>query len=383
MDFTIPDNWQSLGDEAREFAQTSLASDVVERDRRGAKDPGDWQGLWKKMADYGLFGLVLPQDLGGSGYSFAQAAHILEEIGYGLEDSGLLLGLNAQIWPMQMPILEFGNPAQKETLKRMAKGELICAHAITESVSGSDAMSLATTAREVEGGFVLNGHKTYIGMSTVCDVALVFATHDPKLGAWGISAFLVDMTSNGITRGHQAQKMGTRTLPIGDLVFEECFVPQSALLGRKGAGSAIFNRSLEWERRFIYSSHVGAMRRQLDQSVSFAKEREVFGEPIGNYQSISNRLADMKTRYETSRLLLRKAAWEADQGIRDAGGAAMTKLHISEAYLASSMDAVRTFGGKGYMQSDGIERALRDAVGGVIYGGTSDIQRQIIAKHLK
>ena len=177
--------------------------------------------------------------------------------------------------------------------------------------------------------------------------------------------------------------MGTRTLPIGDLVFEDCFVPESSLLGRKGAGSAIFNRSLEWERRFVYSSHVGAMRRQLDQSVSFAKERDVFGGAIEGYQSVSNRLADMKTRYETSRLLLRKAAWEADQGIKDAGFAAMTKLHISEAYLASSMDAVRTFGGKGYMQSEGVERALRDAVGGVIYGGTSDIQRQIIAKHLK
>ena len=383
MDFALTPTTVDLGQAARKFASETLASDVVDRDRRGGTDPTDWQDLWKAAADYGLLGLATPKEFGGSGYDVQTAVHVMQQIGYGCLDGGLTLGLNAQIWSMQMPILEFGTSAQKDRiLPKLIDGSMICAHAITEEKSGSDAMSLTTTAQKVDGGYLLNGTKSYIGMATACDLAMVFATSNPEHGVWGVSAFLVDAHSKGFVRGTQKQKMGTRTLPFGSIELKDCLVPEEALLGKTGSGNAIFNRSLEWERRFIFSSQTGAMQRQLDECVSYSKEREVFDAPINSFQSVSNRLADMKLRLETAQLMLWRAAWEADQGISNMANAAATKLHLSEAYLASSVDAMRIFGGKGYLEESGAERATRDALGGITYGGTSDIQRQIIASEL-
>lgn len=380
VDFSVPAATRALGEKARAFAAECLDNDLVRRDRAGGVDPQDWRPGWRKAAEFGLLGLMVPEKWGGAGHDAATAAHILQEIGYGCEDGGLLLGLGAQIWPFQMPLLEFASDALKDRyLPGLVRGDLIAAHAVTELASGSDAMALATTARPVPGGYVLNGAKAYIGMAPVCDLAMVFATHDAKLGAWGVSAFLVEAQSEGFHRGAPEQKMGTRTMPFGALRFEDCFVPETAIVGRKGAGAAIFNRSLEWERRFILAGAVGAMRRQLELCADHAANRQVFGGPIAGHQSVGNRLAEMRLRYETARLMLQKAAWEADQGIRDGAAAAMVKLHISEAYLASSLDAMRNFGGRGYLEETGIERPVRDALGSVTYGGTSDILRQIIA----
>ncbi len=383
MDFALPEQTITLGQNARKFAQAELSADIAQRDKRGAVDTADWRPLWDACANYGLLGLALPKALGGGGHDIQTTVHILQELGYGAPDGGLTLGLGAQIWSMQMPILEFGTEAQKaDILPKLISGDMICAHAVTESHSGSDAMALTTRATKVDGGYVLNGEKVYIGMAPACDLAFVFATVNPDHGAWGVSAFLVEATSDGFIRKDQTQKMGTRTLPFGALEFVDCFVPDTAVLGKIGAGNAIFNRSLEWERRFIFTSQVGAMARMLDDCVSFAKTRDVFGGPIHTHQSVSNRLADMKLRLETAQLMLWRAAWEADQGAWDMARAAATKLHISEAYLASAMDAMRNFGARGYMEDAEIARNMRDALGGITYGGTSDIQRQIISAAL-
>ena len=176
--------------------------------------------------------------------------------------------------------------------------------------------------------------------------------------------------------------MGLKTSPFGECYLHECFVPESARLGPEGAGFSIFARSMEAERGYILSSQVGAMQRQLEEGIAFARERHQFGEPISKFQSVSNRIVDMKVRLETCRMLLYKLAWMDQRGDRLAMDAAVTKLHLSESFVASSLDAIRLHGAQGYLQELGVERELRDAVGGLIYSGTSDIQRNVIARLL-
>jgi hypothetical protein len=216
----------------------------------------------------------------------------------------------------------------------------------------------------------------------VCDVALVFATTDPSLGQWGISAFLIEKDTLGFHVSKGWEKMGLRTSPTGELTLEDCFVPAENRLGPEGAGVSLFVGSMEWERSFVFASQVGAMERQLEKAITYAKERRQFGQSIGKFQSVSNRIANMKVRLEIARLHLYKAAWLKDTGKPAATQSAITKLHISEAYARSSLDAIQIFGGKGYLTETDIERDMRDATGGVLYTGTSDIQRVVIARLL-
>lgn len=380
MDFSIDEQQRELVAVARDFARRELGNDLNGRDPRGAVDEADWRGDWNRCADFGVLGLIVPEQYGGRGHDALTTVMVLEAIGYGCRDNGLTLGLNGQIWAVQEPIMTFGSEEQKRRyLPGLCDGSLIGAHGMTEPEAGSNAFGLRTTAERSGDDFVLNGHKTYIGLGPACDLALVFATTDPALGQWGISAFLIEADTRGFVRGEPQQKMGLRTAPMGELWLEDCRVPASAQLGPTGAGVSIFQKSMEWERSFIFASHVGSMARQLDECVAFARKRQVFDKPIGSYQSVSNRLADMKLRLETSRLLLYRAAWAMDHGGASAADAALAKLHISEAFVASSLDAIRIHGGKGYLSEHGIERDLRDAAGGVIYSGTSDIQRQVIS----
>ncbi len=383
MSFDPTDEQRALCASAREFAESTLNAGLAERDRHGPGQEAGWRDLWQKCADFGLFGLCIPQEYGGAGHSTLTTIMALEAIGRGCADNGLTLGINGQIWAVLKPILSFGTDAQKRKyVPGLIDGRLVGAHGLTELETGSDAMSLKTTAEARDGGYVLNGTKAYIGMGPDCDLALVFASTTPDHGAWGVSAFLVEAGDAGFERGQPEEKMGLRSVPLGGLRLTDCWVPEDRRLGPVGAGMSIFQHTMEWERSFIFSSHVGAMARQLDECVAYSRSRETFGTPIGENQSVSNRLAEMRLRVETSRLLLYRAAWLKDMGRPSALEAAMAKLHISEAFAASSLDAVRIFGGRGYLSADGIERNLRDATGGLIYSGTSDIQRQIIARLL-
>jgi alkylation response protein AidB-like acyl-CoA dehydrogenase len=176
--------------------------------------------------------------------------------------------------------------------------------------------------------------------------------------------------------------MGLRTSPMGELILEDCVLPAESRLGPEGAGSSIFNSSMEWERSCILGSHVGAMERQLEDCIRYARQRSQFGQKIGKFQPVGNRIADMKVRLETARLLLYKVAWLKQMGKPAVMEAALAKLYLSECFVQSSLDAVRTYGGYGYMTELEVERDLRDAVGGTLYSGTSDIQRMIIARWL-
>lgn len=239
-------------------------------------------------------------------------------------------------------------------------------------------MSMRTRAERTVNGYRLTGEKTWIGMGPVADVAQVFAVTNPDHGAWGVSAFLVELDRPGIRREARIEKAGHRTVPTGRIEFDDVEIPASALLGSEGAGQSIFNRSIDWERRFIFASHLGAMKRQLDETVVFARKRTPGGTSINTHQSVTNRLADMQVRYETSRLLIEKAAIEVDQKREDRMTPPLVKLGVSEALLANAEAALRIRGGDGYATGE-TERMFRDMAGAITLGGTSDIQRQMIA----
>lgn len=377
MDFSWSAEQLEFKERLAAFCNDCHVDDMVDRDQNStfAED------LWQRYAEFGIQGMYIPEEYGGSASADIQAAILgMEALGYGCRDGGFLLALNAQMWAVQLPILHFGSEYLKQRfLPKLCGGEWKGAHGITEPLTGSDVFNMTTTATPCDGGYRLNGTKCLVTMAPVADVALVVATVDPALGKWGTSTFLVERTFDGFSLGANQLKMGLRTVPIGELRMLDCFVPESHRLGAEGGGFATFNYSLEFERCCILASQIGTMQRQLEECIQYARQRKQFGQAIGKFQSVSNRIADMKMRLETSRLMLYKVAWLKNQGKSAMLDAAVLKLYLSECFLESSLDAVRIHGGRGYMTDTGMERDLRDSIGGVLYAGTSDIQRNIIA----
>ena len=361
------------------FAQKELNHGLLERDKEGQF----CRENWRKCAEFGILGLPFPEEYGGAATDILTTMLTMEGLGYGCRDNGLVFALNAQMWSVQHPILTLGTSAQKKKyLSRLISGEMIGAHGMSEPDSGSDAYSLRTRAEKCEDGYRLNGTKTFVTSAPIADLALVFATTNPKKKMWGITAFLVERGTPGFKVSGDIEKMGMRTAPMGELILQDCYIPAENRLGPEGAGGRIFNSSMEWERSCILGSHLGAMEHQLEVCIRYANERRQFKQPIGKFQSVSNRIANMKVRLETARLHLYKVAWLKKQGKPATMEAAIAKLYLSEAFVESSMDAIRIHGGYGYMSEFGVERDLRDAIGGTLYSGTSDIQRNIITRLL-
>lgn len=379
MDFSWTEEQLTLKQSAIKFAQKELNQGLVERDKQAEFSLENWQ----KCAQFGLLGLPIPEQYGGADADILTTMLVMEGLGYGCRDNGLIFALNAQMWSIQLPILTFGTEAQKEKyLPDLCGGALIGAHGMTEPDSGSDAYSLRTQAKRDKDGYILNGSKTLVTSAPIANLAVVFATVDPAKGIGGVTAFLVEKDTPGFSVSRDLDKMGLRTSPMGELVFQDCYIPEENRLGPEGAGISVFNSSMEWERSCILASHVGAMEHQLEICVRYARERRQFNKPIGKFQSVSNRIAEMKVRLETARLILYKVAWLKKMNKPAAMEAAIAKLYLSECFVQSSLDAIRIHGGYGYMTEFEVERDLRDAIGGTLYSGTSDIQRTIIARWL-
>ena len=379
MDFSWSEEQLAYKEAVIKFAQKELNEAVIERDRQGTMSRENWL----KCARLGILGLPIPEKYGGSGADILTTMLAMEGLGYGCRDNGLIFAMNAQMWSVQLPILTFGTEDQKEKyLLGLCGGELVGAHGMSEPDSGSDAYSLRTRAERVQNGYLLNGTKMFVTNAPFADIALVFATVDPAKGRGGITAFLVERGTLGFTVSRSIEKMGLRTSPMGELILQDCFLPEECRLGPEGAGVSIFNSSMEWERSSILASHVGAMERQLETCIHYVRQRRQFGQPIGKFQSVANRVADMKVRLETARLLLYKVAWLKKMNKTAVLEAALAKLYLSECFVQSSLDAIRIHGGYGYMTEFEVERDLRDAIGGTLYSGTSDIQRVIIARWL-
>src|SRR5262245_3814611 len=379
MDFSWSEEQLEFKRRAGRFAEAELNQGFGERERRGefARES------WRKCAEFGVLGLSFPVQYGGRPSDLLTTVLTMEGLGYGCHDNGLLFALNAQMWSVQHPLLVCGTAAQKEKyLPRLIRGELIGAHGMTEPDSGSDAYSLRLRAERCAGGYRLNGIKTLITNAPVADLAVVFATTNPERGMWGVTAFLVDRGTPGFNTSLAIDKMGLRTASMGELILEDCFVPEENRLGAEGGGARLFQSSMEWERSCILASHLGAMERQLEECVKYARERRQFDQPISKFQAVSHRLVEMKLRLETARLLVYQVAWLKQQGQPVVSEAALAKLYLSEAFVQSSFDAIRTHGGYGYTSDCGVEHDLRDAVGGTLYSGTSDIQRNLIARQM-
>lgn len=379
MDFALTAEQERDRQRIVEFARRELNDGIAGRDA-GQEFA---RPAWRRCAELGVQGLPIPTAYGGAAADPVTIAVSLEALGYGCEDNGLLFALNAQMWSCQIPILRFGSDdVRQRYLPGLCDGSLVGGHAMTESESGSDAFSLATEARGDADGYVLNGVKTFVTNAPVADVFVVFATTAPGTGFSGVTAFVVDRDTPGLTVGPPLSKMGLRTALMGELVLSDCRVPAAQVLGRPGAGVAVFNAAMDWERSFILASAVGTMQRQVERCVRHARERRQFGQPIGSFQSVSNTIVDMKARLEASRLLLYHLAWLRSTGQPTALESALVKLHLSESFVENSLAAVQIHGGRGYLTEAGLERDVRDAVAARIYSGTSEIQRSLVARHL-
>ncbi|MGH2597667.1 MAG: acyl-CoA dehydrogenase family protein [Actinomycetota bacterium] len=379
MEFGWSDEQQRLKDEIVRFAENELNDDLVQRDI----DSEFSLDAWKKCAAFGIQGLPMPAEYGGGGVDAVTVMLAMEALGYGCRDNGLIFSLNAQMWSCQTPILRSGTEEQRQRyLPGLCDGSVIGVQCMTEPDSGSDAFALRTTATKSGDGYLLNGTKTFITNAPIADVFVVFASTDASKSFAGITAFLVDRHASGVSIGQPFKKMGLRTSPMSEVTFEDCTVPSTARLGPEGAGAAIFNSSMDWERSCILASTVGAMERQVERCIAYARERRQFGEPIGKFQAVSHKIVDMKIRLETSRLLLYRLGWQKRDGKSVPMESAMTKVYLSECFVQSSMDALQIHGGYGYLAELELEREVRDAIASRIYSGTSEIQRNLVASHL-
>lgn len=339
---------------------------------------------WRAAAGFGVQGLLAPTHLGGAGLHMVDAMLTFEGLGLGAVDQGMVFALSAQVFAMQSALLAAGSKVQQERwVPDLCRGLAIGAFAMSEPEVGSDTSAIRTRATKLaDGRYQLDGVKAWVTLGTVCDVVIVFATTDPALGGWGLTAFLVDVTRPGVSAGPAIPKLGLESCPFTTLTFTNCVVEANDVLGAPGSGAAVFRDAVNAERAFLYAAQLGATERTIEQSIARARSRTQFGEPIGHFQAVSHRIVDMKLRHEAARLLVYKAALLHDLGRDVTMAAALAKLQASETAVESALDAIRIFGAEGYTVAAGVDRALRDAIGGLSYSGTSDIQRNIVARIL-
>lgn len=378
MEFGWTPEQRSLHDRLRRLGEDKLAGICPELIGTEQFRPEAWRAL----GDAGVLALPVPAERGGPGHDAVTCAYALEGLGYGCPDLGLLMSAGAHIWAVLLPLLTFGTPAQLDRyLDGLASGALIGAHAITETNAGSDALALESTARLQGSSYVINGRKRFITNAPVADVFIVYATINPRLGFTGVTAFIVDRHQPGLRIVPDAEKMGLRSAPWAQVHLDECVVAEAQRLGSEKEGRRVFGTVMAWERTLLLAPLLGAMARQVDDCVAHARTRRQFGRRIGAFQSVSNRIVDMRLRVETARMIIYRAAGELAAG---AGSflPEMAKLHVSEAAVATFADAMQVLGGQGYTSGTGIERGLRDVLGTLMSSGTSDLQRQVIAAKL-
>ncbi|MGZ4193587.1 MAG: acyl-CoA dehydrogenase family protein [Solirubrobacteraceae bacterium] len=359
---------------AREIRPASLAVDEADTEL-----PRD---IWVKASKLGLTSFMLPEEYGGGGMTDCVTGCIVqEELSHGCSGIGNLItsgGFFAE------PVLALGSAEQKERWLAPLAGEdpPFTALAITEPQSGSDAASIRTRARRVDGGYVLSGQKAWISNGGVSRSYVIFATVAPGSGHRGITAFLVQDDDQGLRCGPPLRKMGQRAIPNCELFLDDVFVADDRRLGAEGEGFSGLMHTFDRSRVTLAASATGLARAALEYAVDYAKQREQFGKPIGQHQAVGFRLADMAVRVDASRLLTWRAAQLVDRGQRATTEAAMAKLHASETAMWCTWAAVQTLGGWGYSREYPVEKWMRDAKLEEIEEGTSDIQRLVISRGL-
>jgi acyl-CoA dehydrogenase len=336
----------------------------------------------RQAAELGLTCYDLPVAYGGGGVErLSDAVAVIEELTWG--DSPIAMAIT-QVGFFAAPVLELGTQEQQQRwLPRCSRSDVpATAMAITEPQAGSDAAALTTTADRVDGGYVLNGDKKFIGNANIADLCVVFATVEPGSRSKGITAFVVDQQDPGFERGRRLPKTGSRCFPAGELHLRDCFVPEDRRLGEEGQGFsgllAVFDRA----RVQLAANSLGIARAALDEAVAYAREREAFGRRIADFQAVSFRLVDAKVKVDQARLLTRHAAALADAGEPFTSEAAAAKLAASEAAVFTTWAAVQTLGGAGYLRDSLVQKWWRDAKLDEIWDGSSDIMRLVVARSL-
>ena len=363
---------------AREFAERELRPVALAYDE--SEDFPHEQ--LARAAELGLTCYDLPAEYGGGGVTnLADSIRVIEELTWG--DSPIAMVIT-QGGFFAWPILALGSKAQKQRWlpPLCAADPPAVAVAISEPGAGSDAASITTEARRANGGYVLNGHKKFIGNAHIADRAVVFATVAPGTRSKGITAFVVEHGDEGFRRGERLPKMGSRCFPAGELHFEDCFVPEDRRLGDEGHGFSGLMWVFDRARVQLAANSLGIGRAALEHAVEYAKQREAFGKPIHEYQAVSFRLVDAKLKLDQARLLASHAARLADEGRPFGTEAAMAKLAASEAAFFATWAASQTLGGAGYVRDSPAQKWLRDAKLDEIWDGTSDIMRLIVARSL-
>ncbi|MFD2765548.1 acyl-CoA dehydrogenase family protein [Micromonospora eburnea] len=338
---------------------------------------------WKLIRETGLLGLPFDERWGGLGQDLLTTMYVLEGLGYACRDGGFSFSVSTQIVSTGVPLQRFGSAQLKDRyLPRISDGSLIGAHAITEPSGGSDVMAMRTTAVRDGDDYVLNGSKAFVTNGPIADVIVVYALTGKRGSPAALTAFLVERDTPGLVVGPPVAKMGLATSPFSELFFDDCRVPAANVVGSPNAGFLVMDHVMKWEILCSFVINVGEMQHRLERSVEYARSRTQFGQKIGSFQSVSNRLADMHIAVESSRKWLYDTAQRYSNGENVTIDIAASKLITSENNVAVALAAVQLFGGYGYTSEYGLEKDLRDSVAGTIYSGTSDIQRQRIARML-
>ncbi|MDC3414952.1 acyl-CoA dehydrogenase [Aquibacillus sp. 3ASR75-11] len=377
MNFKLTDEQKMLQKVVRDFAKKEVEPTAAERDEEERFD----RAIFDKMAELGLTGIPWPEEYGGIGADYVSYVIAIEELSRVCASTGVTLSAHLSL--ASWPIFKYGSEEQKQTfLTQLATGEKLGAYALSEPGAGSDVSSMRTTAKLDGDHYVLNGSKVWITNGGVADVYVVFAKTDQDAKHKGITAFVVEKGTEGFTFGKKEKKLGIRSSPTTELIFENCKVPVANRLGEEGEGFKIAMTTLDGGRNGIAAQALGIAQGALDAAVDYAKEREQFGKPIAQNQGISFKLADMATEIEASRLLTYQAAWLESEGLPYGKASAMSKLFAGDTAMRVTVEAVQVFGGYGYTKDYPVERYMRDAKITQIYEGTNEIQRLVIGRML-
>lgn len=377
MEFDLTEEQRMIKDLARRFSDEEIAPVARENDRN-CRFPRE---IIEKMAELGLLGGPVPEEYGGAGLDYITYAMVVEEIGRGC--SSVRTTISVQLSLVALTLLKWGNEEQKRKyLPGLCSAKIIGCFGLTEPGAGSDPSGMATTAKKVDGGWVLNGAKTWISNGGVADVAIVFAQTNPALKHKGIAAFLVGKGTPGFSSRDIHGKLGLRASNTAELFLEEVKVPDTALLAQAGDGFRIAMSALDSGRYSVAAGCVGIIQASIDASTKYARERHQFGRPIGSFQLVQEKIARMAVDCEAARLLVFKAGHLKNKGVRSTLETSMAKYFATEAALRAANEAVQIHGGYGYSDEYPVERYLRDARVATIYEGTSEIQKLIIGSHV-
>ncbi|HVR73539.1 MAG TPA: acyl-CoA dehydrogenase [Planctomycetota bacterium] len=377
MDFELTEDLRLLQRTARDFADGVLKPAAARLDRE-EKFPREH---WKAVAEMGFLGMLIPEEYGGSGLGNLALAVMLEELNRACASTGVTVSVQNSL--LGAPILKHGTEEQKRRyLPRLASGEVIGAYAITEPGHGSDAGAIETVAKRKGDCFILTGTKAWITSGASAGLIIVFATTDRVAGSRGITAFLVEAGTPGLSVGKHEKKLGIRGSETVELILDGVEVPAANVLGEEGKGFRLALDTLDGGRIGISAQATGIIAACLEDSVKYARERKQFGKQIAEFQPIQWKLSSMALDLDAARLLTWRAAWLKDAGLPHTKEASMAKLFASEAANRAATDAVQIHGGAGYCKDFAVERYYRDAKITEIYEGTSEIQRLVIARRV-